>query len=263
MLPAGNALITGGARRLGRAMAIDLASMGWNVAVHYNGSAGPAEETANEIRALGTKAATLSADLLVEAETASLVARAAEALGRPLSLLVNNASIFEDDRPASGTRESWDRAIESNLRAPVRLTQDFAAQAPASEADANGEPEARAVIVNMIDQRVLKPTPMFMSYTVAKFGLHAFTRTSAQALAPKVRVMGIGPGPTMIAERQSPEHFARQRAACLLQRGPNPSDIVAALRFILACPAVTGQMIAVDGGQHLAWATPDIAGVPE
>ena len=259
----GNALITGGARRIGRAMALDLAAHGWSVCIHYNGSEGPAEETRAEIEAHGVRAAALRANLLEEAETAALIGNAAEALGGPLTLLINNASIFEDDRPETGTRESWDRAMESNLRAPVRLSQDFAAQAPEPETDGNGEPRAQAVIVNIIDQRVLKPTPAFMSYTVAKFGLHAFTRTSAQALAPKIRVMGIGPGPTIVAERQSREHFARQRAACILERGSNPEDIVAALRFILACPAVTGQMIAVDGGQHLAWQTPDIIGIPE
>lgn len=256
MLPAGNALVTGAGKRLGKAMALDLAGSGWNVAIHYNGSAAEAEETAAEARALGAGAAALQADLTREAEVATLVARAAEALGGPLTLLINNASIFENDRPATATRESWDRAVESNLRAPVRLTQDFAAQAPEPEPDANGEPEARAVIVNMLDQRVLKTTPFFMSYTVAKIGLLGFTRTSAQALAPKVRVMGIGPGPTLIAEGQSEANFARQRGTTLLQRGSNPGDIVAALRFILACPAVTGQMIAVDGGQHLAWKPP-------
>ncbi len=259
----GNALITGGARRLGRAMGLDLAATGWNVAVHYNGSSDAAEETAADIRAHGVEAVALGADLLDEDATSGLVDRAAEALGGPLTLLINNASIFEDDSPASATRESWDRAVGSNLRAPFRLSQLFARQAPDPVLDANGEPQAEALIINMIDQRVLKPTPFFMSYTVAKMGLHAFTKTSAQAFAPRVRVMGIGPGPTIVAERQTNTHFANQRAACILQRGSNPEDIVAAMRFMIACPAVTGQMIAVDGGQHLAWQTPDIVGVPE
>jgi len=256
------ALVTGAARRLGRAMALDLAASGWDVAIHYRGSAGAAEETAAEAAAHGVRVATLGADLLVEAEVGALVPRAAEALGGPLTLLINNASIFENDRVHSKTRESWDRAMESNLRAPVKLTQDFAAQAPEAAPDANGEPVARANVINLIDQRVWKPTPDFVSYTVAKGGLLMFTRTAAQALAPHVRVNGIGPGPTLRAERQSEAHFARQRAACVLGRGSDPEDIVAAMRFILACRALTGQMLAIDGGQHLAWRTPDISGEP-
>ncbi len=255
------ALVTGAAKRLGRAMALDLAASGYDVALHYNGSAEAAEATAVEARAHGVEAAALKADLLAEAEVGTLVARAQEALGGPLGVLVNNASIFEDDRVGAMDRPNWDRAIESNLRAPVRLTGDFAQQAPEPQTDAAGEPVAQAVVVNMIDQRVWKPTPFFASYTVAKAGLWMFTRTSAQALAPKVRVNAIGPGPTLRAERQSEAHFARQRAACPLRRGADPEDIVAALRFILSCKALTGQMLAIDGGQHLAWETPDILGV--
>lgn len=254
------ALVTGAARRLGRAMVLDLAASGWNVAIHYNGSADAAEDAATEARELGAKAVTLQADLLFEGQTGGLVARAANALGGPLSLLINNASVFDNDTVSTGTRESWDRAIESNLRAPVRLTQDLAAQAPQAEPDDNGEPVARACVINMLDQRVWKPTPFFMSYTVAKSALLSFTRTAAQALAPHVRVNAIGPGPTLMAERETPRHFARQRNACILGRGPNPEDIIAAMRFILTCKAFTGQMLAVDGGQHLSWQTPDIAG---
>ena len=255
------ALVTGGARRLGRAMALALAADGHDVAVHCNTSPEAAEETAAAVRATGRRAAVLSADLLDEGETGALVIRAAEALGRPLDVLVNNASIFENDHLADMTRESWDRGIDSNLRAPVRLTQAFAAQAPVAETDSRGEPVARAVVVNMLDQRLLKPTPHFQSYTMAKAGLAMFTRTAAQALAPHVRVAGIGPGPTLQAERQSAAHFARQRAACTLGRGSDPEDIVAALRFILGCKAFTGQMLAIDGGQHLAWRSADVAGV--
>ncbi|MEM9146734.1 MAG: SDR family oxidoreductase [Pseudomonadota bacterium] len=255
------ALITGAARRLGRAMALDLAASGWAVAVHYNGSGAAAAEVKDEARALGADAVALEADLLDETATGALIARAAEALGGPLSLLINNASIFEDDRVGAQTRKSWDRAVESNLRAPVRLTGDFANQAPEPETDAGGEPRARAAIINMIDQRVWKPTPYFASYTVAKAGLEMFTRTSAQALAPKIRVNAIGPGPTLRGDRQSEDHFARQRAACLLKRGADPEDILLAMRFILASKALTGQMLAIDGGQHLAWQTPDILGI--
>jgi NAD(P)-dependent dehydrogenase (short-subunit alcohol dehydrogenase family) len=254
------ALVTGAARRLGRAMALDLAAAGWDVAIHCHGSAEPAEATAAEARALGANAVTLRADLLIEDQTGGLIAGAAEALGGPLSLLINNASVFENDLISNATRESWDRAIESNLRAPVRLTQDFAAQAPQAVNDTNGEPFAQACVINMIDQRVWKPTPFFLSYTVAKSALYAFTRTAAQALAPHIRVNAIGPGPTLLADRESQRHFARQREACILGRGANPEDIVAAMRFILTCKAFTGQMLAIDGGQHLIWQIPDIAG---
>lgn len=255
------ALVTGAARRLGRAMALHLAGRGIDVAIHYATSAEAAEETAAEARALGVRAATLRADLLVEAETRTLVARAAEALGGPLDLLVNNASIFEYDTIRTGTRESWDRHIESNLRAPVALTQDFAAQAPKAGRQADGAALARALVVNMLDQRVLKLTPEFMSYTVAKMGLWAFTRTAARALAPDIRVNAIGPGTTLRGARQSEEHFRGQRAGSVLERGAEPGDICAALAYLIDARAVTGQLICVDGGQHLGWKTPDILGV--
>ncbi|EEW24629.1 SDR family oxidoreductase [Rhodobacter ferrooxidans] len=255
------ALVTGGAKRLGRAMALYLAGRGFDVAVHFAGSEDDAAAVVAEISALGRRAVALQADLLIEAETAGLIARAADALSGPLSLLVNNASIFEYDTLASATRESWDRHIESNLRAPFVLTQGFAAQAPAPIPDDLGEPVAQALVVNMIDQRVLKLTPEFMTYTLAKMGLWALTQTAAQALAPRVRVNAIGPGPTLQGARQTPEHFARQRGATVLGRGANASDITAALGFFLDSPAVTGQLLCIDGGQHLAWKTPDILGV--
>ncbi|SLN15399.1 3-oxoacyl-[acyl-carrier-protein] reductase FabG [Roseivivax jejudonensis] len=255
------ALVTGGGKRLGRAMALFLADQGCDVAVHYGGSADAAEEVAGLIRDKGRAAVTVQADLLNEEETASLLPRAAEALGGPITRLVNNASIFEHDTIETGTRESWDRALESNLRAPVVLTQALAAQVPPPVADANGEPVAQGLVVNMIDQRVRKLTPHFMSYTIAKMGLWTFTRTAAQALAPKVRVNGIGPGPTLQGGRQSAEHFARQRGATILDRGANPEDITAALGYFLSSPAITGQLLCVDGGQHLAWETPDVVGV--
>lgn len=259
----GAALITGAGQRLGRAIAMDLASHGWRIAIHYNRSSAAARETAEEIRAAGGRAETVGADLLDESQVEALIARAAEAVGGPLTVLVNNASIFEPDTVSDATRESWDRAIGSNLRAPVKLTQDFAAQAPEVEIDENGEPRAAACVVNMIDQRVWRPTPFFMSYTIAKMGLWAFTRTAAMALAPRVRVNGIGPGPTMVNERQADEHFAKQRQNVILERGAHPSDICAGVRFLISADSMTGQMIALDGGQHLAWKTPDIAGIPE
>jgi len=255
------ALVTGAARRLGRAMALSLAERGYDLAVHYAGSRDEAEATVAEIRSLGQRAVALQADLLVEAEAEALVPRAATALGGPLTLLVNNASIFEYDTLATATRQSWDRHIGSNLRAPFVLMQHFAAQAPAPLTDAAGEPLAQAMVLNMIDQRVFKLTPEFMTYTIAKMGLWALTRTAAQALAPMIRVNAIGPGPTVQGARQSAAHFAAQRAATILGRGANPGDITAALAYFLDAPAVTGQILCVDGGQHLAWRTEDVLGV--
>ncbi|MBN7784810.1 SDR family oxidoreductase [Ponticoccus gilvus] len=257
----GRALVTGGAQRLGRAMVLDLARRGYDVAVHYRGSEEAATGLVAEIGAMGRCAVALQADLLDEAQAGALVARAAEALGGPLTVLVNNASIFEHDDLESGTRASWDRALESNLRAPVVLTQRFAAQVPDPLRDAGGEPVAQGLVVNMIDQRVRKLTPEFMSYTIAKTGLWSFTRTAAQALAPRVRVNGIGPGPTLRGGRQSESDFARQRAATVLGRGSDAEDIVGALGYFLGAKAVTGQLLCVDGGQHLGWETPDVTGV--
>ena len=255
------ALITGAGTRLGRAMALYLAGRGHDVAIHYARSRQAAEATAIEARALGVRAVTLAADLLDEGAMAALVPAAAEGLGGPLTVLVNNASIFDYDSIHSATLESWNRHFGSNLRAPFVLTQGFAAQAPKGARDAAGEPIASGLIVNMIDQRVLKLTPEFMTYTLAKMGLWALTRTAAQALAPDVRVNAIGPGPTLQGGRQTDQHFARQRAATVLGRGANPGDITAALGYFLDAPGVTGQLLCVDGGQHLGWKTPDILGL--
>ena len=257
------ALVTGASQRLGRAMALDLAGSGWDVAIHYNGSEADAEATAKDARALGAQAITLQADLGDAGAVERLVPAAAEGLGGPLSCLINNASTFRNDEIGSITPESWHNGMGSNLRAPVMLTQAFAAQAPRAFIDAHGEPIAQAVVINIIDQRVLKPTPYFASYFLAKSGLMAFTRSAAQALAPHVRVGGIGPGPTLRATRQSEAHYAQQRRACILGRGSDPEDIVSAMRFILTNKAFTGQMLAIDGGQHLIWQTPDIQGMVE
>lgn len=255
------ALVTGAGARLGRAMALYLGQRGYDVAVHYAGSEAGARDTVAQLAALGRSGTALQADLLDEDATQALVGRAADALGGPLTCLVNNASIFEYDNIATGTRQSWDRHMESNLRAPFVLTQNFAAQVPDPDMDDQGEPVAKGLVINMLDQRIHKLTPEFMSYTIAKMGLWAMTRTTAQALAPGVRVNGIGPGPTLQGHRQSKDHFDRQRASTVLKRGANPSDITAALGYFLDASAVTGQMIAVDGGQHLAWETPDVLGV--
>lgn len=255
------ALVTGAGARLGQAMALYLGQRGYDVAVHYAGSEAGAQDTVAQLRDMGREGVALQADLLHEDATQALVGRAVEALGGPLTCLINNASIFEYDTIATATRKSWDRHLESNLRAPFVLIQNFAAQVPDPVADANDEPVAQGLVVNMLDQRVHKLTPEFMTYTIAKMGLWALTQTAAQALAPRVRVNGIGPGPTLRGHRQSEDHFARQRAATVLKRGANPADITGALGYFLDGPGVTGQMLAVDGGQHLAWQTPDVLGV--
>lgn len=252
------ALVTGAGKRLGRAMALHLAARGHDVAVHYAGSADAAAEVVAEIRTMGRKAEALQADLLDEDATQGLVGRAADAVGQ-LSVLVNNASIFDYDTLSTATRAGWDRHMGSNLRAPFVLIQNFAAQAP--EAGSDGEPLATGLVLNMIDQRVRKLTPEFMTYTLSKLGLWTLTQTVAQALAPRIRVNAIGPGPTLIGARQSQDHFDRQRANTVLGRGANESDITAALDYFLNAPAVTGQLLCVDGGQHLGWKTPDVLGV--
>ena len=256
-----HALVTGAGKRLGRAMALELARQGHDVAVHYATSAEAAEEVAGEIRAMGRRAVTLQADLLSEEATQALLPAAAAGLGGPVHVLVNNASVFEHDTYADATRESWDRHLESNLRAPFVLTQALAAQVPDPTRDENDEPVAQGLVVNMIDQRVRKLTPDFASYTIAKMGLWAMTQAAAQALAPRVRVNGIGPGPTMQSIAQTGEKFASQRDRTILRRGANREDITGALAYFLTAPAITGQLLCVDGGQHLAWETPDVVGV--
>jgi len=256
----GAALVTGAGKRLGAAMALYLARRGHDVAIHYATSADAAENVAAQVRALGRSAVTLQADLLEDAQTETLVPLAVQALG-PLGILINNASVFEHDRLENATRAGWDRHMQSNLRAPFLLTQGFAAQVPGGAVDAAGEPCASGLVINMVDQRVRKPTPEFMTYTLAKMGLWALTQTAAQALAPDIRVNAIGPGPTLQGARQSEDHFKAQRAATILQRGADPDGICAALGYFLDAPAVTGQLLCVDGGQHLAWQTPDVLGV--
>lgn len=255
------ALVTGAGKRLGREMALALAKNGHDVAVHYASSEDAARVLVEEIQALGRNAVAVHADLLDETQVQTLVARSTESLDGPLTVLVNNASIFEYDNLTTATRESWDRHIESNLRAPFVLTQHFAAQAPKGARDEADEPIAQGLVINMVDQRVRKLTPEFMTYTIAKMGLWAFTQTAARDLAPDIRVNAIGPGPTMQGARQSSEHFANQRKNTVLERGSNPKDIVAALLYFLNAPSVTGQLLCIDGGQHLAWQTPDVLGV--
>ena len=256
-----HALVTGAGARLGRAMALYLGDRGYDVAVHYNSSSDGADEVVSELKAKGRQAVALQADLLDEAATHDLLPRAAGALGGPITCLVNNASIFEYDNISTATEESWNRHIGSNLRAPFILTQAMAAQGLAPETDAQDEPVAVGLIINMLDQRVRKLTPEFMTYTIGKMGLWALTQTSSQALAPAIRVNAIGPGPTLKGAKQTDEHFARQRSKVILERGANPRDITAALGYFIDAPSVTGQLICTDGGQHLGWKTPDAQGL--
>ncbi len=257
----GAALVTGGSQRLGRAMVLYLAGRGVDVAVHYNSSQGPAEALAEEVRGMGVRACTVQADLLDRDATARVVPEAASGLERPLSILVNNASIFEYDTIQTATWESWDRHVGSNLRAPYELAQAFAAQVETGSVDAIGEPVARNCVVNMIDMRVRKLTPEFSTYTIAKMGLWAMTVTAAQGLAPDIRVNAIGPGPTLRGARQTEQNFKAQRSATVLERGTDSDEICRTLGYILDSPGVTGQLLCIDGGQHLAWRTPDVLGV--
>lgn len=246
----GIALITGAAVRIGRALALDLATRGWRVGLHCHGSVAQAEDLAEKIRSDGGAAAVLPADLMDGASPAHLVRACVSALGIP-TLLVNNAALFLSDEVADLDQVQWDAQFAVNVRAPVFLAKAFAAELPA---DATGN------VINIIDQRVWKPTPRYFSYTASKLALWGATRTLAQALAPRIRVNAIGPGPVLRNTHQTVEEFQAQCKATILGRGTTPQEIAAAIRFILDAPAMTGQMIALDGGQHLAWQTSDVDG---
>jgi NAD(P)-dependent dehydrogenase (short-subunit alcohol dehydrogenase family) len=250
MVQPGIALITGAAVRIGRTLALDLATHGWQVGLHCRGSAAQANELAKQIRAEGGTAAVLPADLTDPAAPAHLLGACVSALGPPI-LLVNNAAMFRDDDIATVEPAQWDAQFAVNLRAPIFLAKAFAATLPTG---------ATGNIVNIIDQRVWKPTPRYFSYTASKLALWGATRTLAQALAPHIRVNAIGPGPVLKNAHQSDEEFQAQCEATILGRGTSPQEIAAAIRFILDAPAMTGQMLALDGGQHLAWQTPDVEG---
>ena len=246
-------LVTGAAKRIGRAIAFDLAAHGYAVAVHYNRSDADAREVVGHITANAGRAAAIRGDLSDASVPERLIADATAAIG-PLTALVNNASIFEADTPDTVTADTWDRHLDINLRAPVLLSRYFAEALPGTSTGA---------IVNVTDQRVLKPTPQFFSYAIGKEALWSATRMLAQGLAPRVRVNAVAPGPTIANVRQSPEDFRRQQEAVILGHGPAVEEVAGAVRFLLEQPSVTGQMLTVDGGQHLAWATPDIVGIKE
>jgi NAD(P)-dependent dehydrogenase (short-subunit alcohol dehydrogenase family) len=255
MVPAGarNVLITGAARRIGRRLALDLAEEGWAVAIHCNESLADAETLAEEIAHGGGKAAIVRGDLSQADVPQRLIDEASGMLGG-LTCLVNNASRFEPDEAGSVTLQSWAAHLDTNLRAPVFLCQGFAAQLPKG---------VEGNIINIIDQRVWKLTPRFFSYTASKSALWTVTRTLAQALAPRIRVNAIGPGPALPNVRMDADDFARQARLTLLKRGTTPEEISSAAKYILSSPAMTGQMIVLDGGQHLLWQTRDVVGVQE
>jgi len=240
----GWALVTGAARRIGRTLALTAARAGYDVVVHHRHSGADADQTVREIAALDRRGLAVAADLDGD-DLRPLVAAAPE----PLALLVNCASLFEDDRIQSLTTEAWDAAIATNVRAPVLLSQAFAAALPASR---------QGLIVNIIDQRVLRPTPQFFSYAVSKAALWAATQMLAQGLAPRIRVNAIAPGPTLPSIHQSQAAFDAETGAVILGHGASPDEIGQALAYLIDAPSVTGQMIVVDGGQHLSWKTPDI-----
>ena len=245
----GGALVTGAARRIGRALALEAAAAGYDVAIHCREADADSASLEGEIAALGRRAVVLPADLTADGAPAALIA-GAQAIG-PVTLLVNCASVFEDDRIGTLTPESFDTAIAANLRAPILLAQAFAAQAPA---------DGRALIVNLLDQRVWRPNPQYFSYAISKGALWHATGMLAQALAPQIRVNAIGPGPTLPSIHQTEAMFAAEAANVPLQRRADPGEIAQALRYLIDARSVTGQMIAVDGGQHLAWRTPDVTG---
>ena len=249
----GAILITGAAKRIGRQLALDLAATGHDIAIHFNESSREAEEVAASIRAMGRRAALVQGDL-ADADIAQRLINSATTQIGTLTGLINNASIFEMDQMGEVSLSSWQRHMDINLRAPVMLAQSFAKALPD---DAHGN------IINIVDQRVWRLNPRFFSYTLSKSGLWTATRTLAQALAPRIRVNAIGPGPALPSARMSDAEFAKQESLTLLGRGTSPAEISEAAKFILSQPALTGQMIALDGGQHLLWQTKDVIEVKE
>ena len=239
-----NALITGAGRRIGRAIALDLASAGWQVAIHYFRSKCEAEVVVKEIEAAGGQASSFSADLGEPGSSAQLITNVRNALG-PITCLINNASIFERDTVLTATKETWDQHMDLNLWAPFQLAQSLVGQMPE---------DSKGSIINIIDQRVWNLTPEFTTYTLSKVGLWGLTQILARALAPKVRVNGIGPGPTLQSVHQSVDAFAEEWAAMPLKRRVLPEEVASAVRFILDSPSITGQMIAIDSGQHMGMA---------
>ena len=236
-------LITGAGARVGRYLAKGLAADGWAIAIHYNRSEAGADALAREIKEQGGRAAIVQGNLFVPQDLDNLLSRASAVLGEPITALINNASTFEDDSAEGFTRASYDYHMDINLRAPVMLAQQLAKQCPKGEI---------GCVINMIDQRVLNPDPTFFTYAMSKSALHWATKTLAQSLAPHIRVNAIGPGPTLKNHSQTDAEFADEAASTLLGTGSPPESLLDAARYLLSAKSVTGQMIAVDGGQHLS-----------
>lgn len=247
------ALVTGGGKRIGRAIVEALAEQGFAVAIHCNASRQEADALAQAIRDRGGRAAVVAGDL-AQTTTVDGIVQAAEVAVGPVGLLVNSASMFEDDTVETLSPQSLGTHLSVNLMAPCLLASAMAKRLPAT---------AGGLVVNVVDQRVLKPTPQFFSYSLSKAALWWATRTMAQALAPRIRVVGLAPGPTLKSARQEEADFRRQSDAVPLGRGPDLAEFGRTIRWLLETPSVTGQLIALDGGQHLAWQTPDVIGVGE
>ena len=247
------ALITGGAQRIGKGIALALAREGYDVIIHFSESKTEAKNLQEKLVEFGINADCLRANLLEDQEINNLIDRACQKLGKKLTLLINNASIFEEDSIHSMTVNSWDRHIYTNLKAPVFLSQSFAKQVSKCTVDSNGELLSNANIINIVDQKVLNLNPKFLTYTLAKSGLWNFTKLAAQALGPEIRVNAIGPGPVLKAHHQTKDHFQKKRRSTLLGRGSDVDEICRAIIFILSSPGLTGQMISIDGGEHLKW----------
>lgn len=242
-----NALVTGAAVRIGATIAERLAKEGYGVAIHCNRSVELAEALAERLRkTYGVKTFVISADLS-QPRLSHVVEESARALGGPLTLLVNSASIYERDLAETFRADIFDLHMHVNLRAPILLTQAFADQAPEG-----------SCVINMLDQRVLRSTPRHFSYTLSKNGLHAATKSMALSYGPRVRVNGIAPGLTLPNDGQDKEDYYRRAKLVPLQTGGSPEEVADAVMFFASAGSVTGQTIATDGGQHIAWQTPEI-----
>ncbi|TXH80835.1 MAG: SDR family oxidoreductase [Rhizobium sp.] len=243
------ALITGASKRIGRAIAEDLSDNGFAVALHANQSIAEASEIVTKLRQKGRKAIAIKEDLQDLGETSALVEKVVAELG-PLDLLVNNASAFLGDSAERFDATAFEAHFAVHVRAPSILAADFVRQLP--------EPHP-GLIVNMVDQRVWALNPRFYSYTLSKAALWTATQTMAQTFAPRIRVNAIGPGPTVRSVRQTEEDFQAQIDGLILKAAPGLEEFGRTIRFLFDTPSITGQMIALDGGQHLAWETPDVS----
>ena len=251
-MEANKIIITGGATRIGAAIANKLSGPGVEIVIHYNKSKLNAEKLKKKLSKNLTKVYLVKGDLSKETDLKKIVKFCKIKL-KYFDCLINNASLFENDKLENFTTDSWGKHLRTNLRAPALLSKEFAKNAKGKNNN----------IINIIDQRVFKLTPFFFSYTISKTGLYTMTKTSAISLAPKIRVNGIAPGPTLKNKRQSEKHFKKQYLATPLKRQVNVSEICNAVDFFIKNRSITGQVIAIDSGQSLNWQTPDILGVKE